>query len=86
MHSEGLKNVIGRVCHVSNREHREALIDMAVKEFGGIDILVSNAATNPAIGGILDAEEEAFDKIFDVNVKAAWLLTKEVVPHMNKRG
>lgn len=56
-----------------------------LEKFGGIDIFVSNAAVNPAVGGILDTEESAWDKIFEINVKAAMLLTKDIVPHMEKR-
>ncbi|XP_035280966.1 dehydrogenase/reductase SDR family member 4 isoform X2 [Anguilla anguilla] len=35
---------------------------------------------------MMDSNEEVWDKILDVNVKAAFLLTKLVVPHMEKRG
>ncbi|XP_074594667.1 dehydrogenase/reductase SDR family member 4-like isoform X1 [Brevipalpus obovatus] len=79
-------DVSGMVCHVSKEEDRKALVDYAVKEKGGIDIFVSNAANNPAFGSILDTSERAWDKIFEVNVKAPFLLTKLVVPHMEKRG
>lgn len=34
---------------------------------------------------IIQAPEEVWDKIFDVNVKAAYLLSKEVLPHLRKR-
>eukprot|EP00057_Strongylocentrotus_purpuratus_P031091 XP_783570.1 PREDICTED: dehydrogenase/reductase SDR family member 4-like [Strongylocentrotus purpuratus] len=58
----------------------------AVKENGGLDILVSNAAANPHFGNILDCDEQAWDKIFDINVKSTFLLVKESVPHMVSRG
>ena len=54
-------------------------------KFGGVDILVSNAAVNPAIGPILDSEESVYDKIMEINVKAAFMLTKQVLPHLEKR-
>ncbi|XP_017782549.1 PREDICTED: dehydrogenase/reductase SDR family member 4 [Nicrophorus vespilloides] len=82
---EGL-TAAGLVCHVSKKEDRIKLFDEAVKAFGGVDILVSNAAANPAVGSVLDADEEAWDKIFDINVKAAYLLAKESLPHIRKRG
>ncbi|KAI8519737.1 Dehydrogenase/reductase SDR member 2, mitochondrial [Branchiostoma belcheri] len=59
---------------------------LAVDKYGGLDILVSNAAANPAFGPMLDTTETAWDKIFDTNVKAAFFLAKEAVPHMEKRG
>ena len=44
----------GMVCHVGKAEHRQALIDRTLEKFGGIDILVSNAGTNPTFGPILN--------------------------------
>ena len=38
--------------------------------FGGVDILVNNAATNPYFGPLIDTPDSAFDKTFEVNVKA----------------
>ncbi|KAK3586741.1 hypothetical protein CHS0354_014772 [Potamilus streckersoni] len=78
--------VAGTVCHVSKAEDRQKLIQATLSTFGGIDILVSNAAANPCFGPILDTTESAWDKIFETNVKAAFFLCKEVVPHMEARG
>ncbi len=79
-------DVLGCRCHVGHPEQRKSLVRDAVDKYGGIDILVSNAAVNPFFGQLLDCPEDSWDKIFDVNVKAAWLLTKDVVPVMEKRG
>ncbi|XP_058038322.1 dehydrogenase/reductase SDR family member 4-like [Ahaetulla prasina] len=79
-------SVSGSVCHVGKAEDRRRLVDTAVERYGGIDILVSNAAVNPFFGSILDASEEVWDKILDINVKATALLASLVVPHMQKRG
>ncbi|XP_069044842.1 dehydrogenase/reductase SDR family member 4 [Lepisosteus oculatus] len=78
--------VTGTTCNVGNKEDRARLVSTAVQAYGGIDILVSNAAVNPFFGNILDSTEEVWDKILDVNVKAAFFLTQLVVPHMEKRG
>ncbi|KAM8962044.1 dehydrogenase/reductase SDR family member 4-like [Pelodytes ibericus] len=85
LQGQGL-DVEGTVCHVGKKEDRERLIETAVQRFGGIDILVSNAAVNPFAGNILDSNEEHWDKILDVNVKATFLLVKLVVPKMQERG
>lgn len=82
---QGLTDVFGMKCHVAVAEDRTNLLKAAVEQFGGIDILVSNAAVNPTVGSVLDCPEEAWDKIFDVNVKAAFMLTKEVAPIIEKR-
>ncbi|GFG38613.1 hypothetical protein Cfor_09219 [Coptotermes formosanus] len=78
-------SVSGVVCHVSKASDRERLIKEAHEKFGGIDILVSNAAVNPAVGPVLESPEDIWDKIFEVNVKAAYLLSKEVLPYLRKR-
>ncbi len=44
----------GLACHVAKAEDRDKLIEETVKQMGGIDILVSNAGTNPAMGAMLD--------------------------------
>ena len=76
----------GMVCHVGKEEDREKLIQGTVDKFGGIDILISNAGTNPTFGPMLDCTEDQWDKIFDNNVKAAFLLTKLATPHMLEKG
>ncbi|XP_049469026.1 dehydrogenase/reductase SDR family member 4 [Panthera uncia] len=85
LQGEGLI-VVGTVCHVGKAEDRERLVATAVNLHGGIDILVSNAAVNPFFGNIMDATEEMWDKILNINVKATALMTKAVVPEMEKRG
>nr|XP_046237481.1 dehydrogenase/reductase SDR family member 4 [Scatophagus argus] len=78
--------VTGTTCNVGKGEDREKLVQMTLEQCGGIDILVSNAAVNPFFGNTLDCTEEIWDKILSVNVKSAVLMTKLVVPHMEKRG
>uniref|UniRef100_A0A3B4B3S6 Uncharacterized protein n=1 Tax=Periophthalmus magnuspinnatus TaxID=409849 RepID=A0A3B4B3S6_9GOBI len=77
--------VTGTTCNVGKAEDRERLIE-TLQKYGGIDILVSNAAVNPFFGNTLDSTEEVWDKILSINVKASFLLTKLVVPHMEKIG
>jgi len=83
---DGAGNVVGTVCHVGKSEDRTKLIDTAVQAFGGLDILVSNAAVNPTFGPILDTPETSWDKIFDVNLKCSFLLARDCYPHLEKRG
>lgn len=83
--AQGL-DVIGAPCHVGKAEDRANLIKLVIEKLGGIDILVSNAGMNPVMAPVLDTPEAAWDKIFDINVKSAFLLTKEIVPHLEKRG
>jgi dehydrogenase/reductase SDR family protein 4 len=46
---------IGIVCHVGKKEDRVRMLEMAVKEFGRIDVLVLNAAISTAFGNVLEA-------------------------------
>eukprot|EP00050_Salpingoeca_kvevrii_P011691 m.17286 g.17286 ORF g.17286 m.17286 type:complete len:261 (+) comp3577_c0_seq1:30-812(+) len=76
--------VSGLVCHVGKAEDRTKLIEHTLGEHGKLDILVSNAAVNPVFGPAIKTPEDAWDKIFDINVKAAFLLTQEAFPHLKK--
>lgn len=82
---EGL-TVIGVPCHVGDANQRKDLLKATVDKFGGLDILVSNAAVNPSATQVLDTPEKAWDKIFEINVKSAFLLTQEALPLLEKRG
>lgn len=62
------------------------LVEKSVALYGGIDILVNNAASNPVFGPVITAEEWAFDKIMNVNVKAPFELGKLIYPIMKERG
>lgn len=72
--------------HTGEQTAVDALIQQATDQFGGIDILVNNAATNPHFGPIMTAEESHWDKIFDVNVKGYFRVAKACVPIMQQRG
>nr|XP_042700858.1 dehydrogenase/reductase SDR family member 4-like [Chrysemys picta bellii] len=79
-------SVSGTVCHVGRAADRERLVATALERHGGIDILVSNAAVNPFFGNTLEASEDVWNKILQINVTATALLVGLVVPHMEKRG
>ncbi|XP_078276922.1 dehydrogenase/reductase SDR family member 4 [Rhinoraja longicauda] len=85
LRAEGLA-AWGIACHVGKGADREALVAEALRLFDGVDILVSNAGVNPHSGRILDCPDSAWDKLWEVNVKAAALLAQLVVPHMERRG
>lgn len=85
--AKGGRAVFQRV-DVSDPVSTEAMAARAVAEFGGIDILVNNAAMFASlVGGPLDTITiERWDRTMAVNVKGPWLCTKAVVPHMRTRG
>ncbi len=47
----------------------EACVAATIERFGGLDILVNNAATNPHYGATLDVDPGQFDKTFQVNLR-----------------
>ncbi len=77
---------IGIACHIGDAVQRQNLVDETLKSYGRIDVLVNNAAINPFYGPLEAAGEEVFDKIMEVNVKAPWLLSNLVQPHMKDEG
>lgn len=72
--------------HTGDAQAIENLVQRAVEAFGGVDIAVNNAATNPHFGPLLTAEESIWDKTLDVNLKGYARVAKAVVPPMQARG
>ena len=73
-------------CHVGRVEQIHALVESTTLEFGRIDILVNNAATNIAQEPCLDVDEAKFDKMVEVNLKSMFRLIRLVAPGMVERG
>jgi dehydrogenase/reductase SDR family member 4 len=86
----GIKGVAGRVvpiaCHVGKLEELQRLVDTTTRDFGKIDILVNNAATNIAQGPAIEMDDGQFDKMVEVNLKSTYRLTRLVAPGMCQRG
>lgn len=60
----------------------QRLVADAVRDLGGLDILVNNAARQVAQESILDISSEQFDETFKTNVYAMFWITKAAVPHL----
>ena len=71
--------------HTGKQDDCTMLVDAAVKKFGKVDILVNNAATNPYFGPMVDIDEGAWDKTFEVNTKGYFWMSREVVKHLRSR-
>jgi NAD(P)-dependent dehydrogenase (short-subunit alcohol dehydrogenase family) len=70
---------------VRSMPEMQAMADLAVARFGGIDILVNNAAR--AIGGIVDEIDEAtWTTVIDINLTGYWRAMRVCVPEMRRRG
>ena len=67
---------------IQSPEHCRKIIQKAIDELGGIDILVNNAAHQATFKSIEDISDEEWDLTFKVNIHAMFYLTKAAVPHM----
>ncbi|CAM3707296.1 SDR family oxidoreductase [Bordetella tumulicola] len=73
---------------VSSRADIDAMVKDTLAAFGGLDIVVNNAAITHKNQPMLDVDEEMFDRMFAVNVKSIYHMAQAVIPHMRqqKRG
>ncbi|MDH6566243.1 NAD(P)-dependent dehydrogenase (short-subunit alcohol dehydrogenase family) [Streptomyces sp. SAI-117] len=69
---------IGLEGSVADPAHHSALVDLALREFGRIDIVVNNAATNQPYGPLMDVDPRAWREAFTVNVEAPLRLVQAV--------
>ena len=77
----------GRKCvlvagDLADPAHCRAVIDRAAAEFGGIDVLVSNAAFQMTHSDLEEISDEEWDYTFRLNVGAYFYLVKAALPHM----
>ena len=67
---------------ISSPDHCRSIVRRAVEEFGGIDILVNNAAHQATFKDIGDISDEEWQRTFATNIHAMFYLAKAAVPHM----
>jgi hypothetical protein len=67
-------------------DHCRAVVDRALRDLGGIDILVNNAAHQATFADIGDITDEEWRMTFEVNIHAMFYLAKAAVPHMKPGG
>ena len=73
-------------CHIAHKEALQALADRTVAAWGGIDILVCNAAVNPYLGPAAGASDEVYERVMGANVRSNFWLCNMVLPGMAARG
>jgi NAD(P)-dependent dehydrogenase (short-subunit alcohol dehydrogenase family) len=74
------------VCHVGKLDNIEQLVSATVERFGGLDIVVNNAATNPHFGPMVTADHAVFDKTVEVNARGYFDVAKTAVKHWSDTG
>ncbi len=77
---------VARTCHAGHLDEIEALFESIQNDFGKLDILINNAATNPFYGPAAKLPPDAFDRTIEVNLKGPYYMMSHAVPLMAKNG
>lgn len=87
---ESLSDMPGRLVafagDVSKKEDNEAMIDLAIKEFGKLDVLVNNAGIMDDMAGIGDVTDEKYEKVMAVNVYGPMCAMRKAVNVFKEQG
>lgn len=76
---------IALTCDVSKKDQVDAMAQAAVERFGRIDILHNNVGI-AVVGGPVEIDEDAWDRVSDVNLKSLFLVCKAILPIMEAQG
>lgn len=82
----GREAAIAVSASIGVKEELRNLIDATVARFGRLDVLVCNAASNPAYGPMATLDDDQFRKLFENNILATHWLIQMASPHMLKQG
>ncbi|SFC59710.1 3-oxoacyl-[acyl-carrier protein] reductase [Polaromonas sp. OV174] len=78
-------NASAVACDVSRADQVQAMVRHCVDRFGVPDVVVNNAGTTHRNQSMLEVDEETFDRVFAVNVKSIYHMTRAVVPLMKEK-
>jgi NAD(P)-dependent dehydrogenase (short-subunit alcohol dehydrogenase family) len=88
--TDSLKDMPGKVIafvgDVAKKEDNEAMIDLAVKEFGKLDVLVNNAGVMDDMSGVSDLTDERYEKVMSVNVYGPMCAMRKAVNVFKAQG
>lgn len=78
-------NAIVAMGNVGSVSDIEAIVTSANEAFGGVDVLVNNAAVRPT-SPFLETDEDEWERILNIDFHSSRRLSKAVLPHMIKKG
>jgi 3-oxoacyl-[acyl-carrier protein] reductase len=81
----GGSDAIGVGLDVASRESVDRVIAQALRDFGGLDVLVNNAGVCEE-KSCVDISDDDWDRIVDVNLRGTFLCCRAVLPHFVSRG
>jgi NAD(P)-dependent dehydrogenase (short-subunit alcohol dehydrogenase family) len=73
-------------CNMGSLTDIDLLYAKIGEDFGRLDILVNNAATNPHFGEMATIDEKAWEKTLDVNLKGPFFMIQKAIPLMQAAG
>jgi NAD(P)-dependent dehydrogenase (short-subunit alcohol dehydrogenase family) len=79
-------NATAMACHIGELEQIQQAFARIRDDFGRLDILVNNAATNPQFCHVLDTDPSAFQKTVDVNIRGYFFMSVEAGKLMREHG
>ncbi len=78
-------NALAVACDVSQADQVQAMVAQCMSQFGVPNVVVNNAGTTHKNQSMLEIDEATFDRVFNVNVKSIFHMTKAVVPLMKEK-
>ncbi|WP_250036697.1 SDR family oxidoreductase [Paractinoplanes maris] len=69
---------------LTSREHCRAVVDQAVRELGGLDVLVNNAAFQMTHETVEEISDDEWQHTFDTNITAMFRLVQAALPHLGE--
>jgi NAD(P)-dependent dehydrogenase (short-subunit alcohol dehydrogenase family) len=81
-------NIVAARCDITSSQSCKALADLAMEKWGGLDVLVNNAALYGTLQRkpFAEIEEDVWDKVMAVNVKGVWQTSRHLAPLMKSSG
>lgn len=94
INEEGAKRVAGEIgqaatpirCDVTKADQIAATLETTLKAFGRVDIVINNAGWSHLNRPFMEISEEDYDRVFNVNVKSIFHMTRAIVPHWREKG
>ncbi|TYB55082.1 SDR family oxidoreductase [Nonomuraea sp. PA05] len=88
-HTRKLVEEAGRRCvllpgDLADRAHCSAVVEQAVSELGGLDVLVNNVAYQAPVSGLEELDDEQWEHTFAVNIHSYYRITKAALPHLRE--
>ncbi|NUP83939.1 MAG: SDR family oxidoreductase [Nonomuraea sp.] len=88
-HTRGLVEREGRRCvlipgDLGDRDHCVSVVEQAVSELGGLDVLVNNVAYQAPVDSLEELSDEQWERTFAVNIHSYYRVTKAALPHLRE--